>query len=106
MKIILLIIICSVGAVFAASFLGWISGIYRASRESSFRRRAIQLLGTKTGQAEEFLILSGEPALVNELYQVCVATTARVQQVQAAQAAESKNDEGIALDDREDTSTD
>lgn len=96
MKIVLIIIACSIGAVVAAMFFGRLAGIYQAHREASFRRRAIKLMGVK-GQAEEFLLISGDATLVSELYQVVVATTARARDIQAAKA----NNEGVALDDRQ-----
>lgn len=97
LKYLLIGIVVGLVAFLAAMWFGWLAGIYQAAREASFRRRAIKLMSRK-GQAEEFLIVSGEATLVSELYQVVIATTARARDIQAAKA----NNEGVAIDDRQD----
>ena len=95
LKIALLIVVCSIGAVIAAMFFGFLAGVYQAHREVQFRRRALRLL-TQNGQGEEFIILSGDSEIVQQVYQVAIATTRRVQE----ERERATNNEGIAIDDR------
>lgn len=97
--IIVATILATLLSLLAAAWLGWISGVYEGSKEASFQKRALTLLAAN-GQAQEFLILSGEEALVRELYRVVVATTTRVEEMQAAKPTTNAN-EGIALNDTE-----
>lgn len=98
LKWIITVIVYAVLTIALAAFLGWIAGIYQASREASFRRRALKLFGSG-GKTEEFFIASGDSELVEEIYRVVIATTARVEERQAAQS-ETNIDEGIAIDDK------
>lgn len=80
-----------------AMWFGRLAGIYQASRESSFRRRALKLYG-KNGQLEEFLIVSGDATIVEQLYEVVVATTKRAEEIAFEKAAENEPI-GIANDE-------
>jgi len=95
----ILIVLAYIGGTFLlAAWLGWLTGFYQATREATFRRRALKLFGSG-GKTEEFFIASGDSELVEEIYRVVVATTARVEEQQAAQS--ETNREGIAIDDRQ-----
>lgn len=92
---ILIGVICVIVAPLVAAMLGWLLGIMQASREASFRRRALKLY-RRDGQIEEFLILSGEPALVQHLFQIVVATSIKASEIAVETA---KRNEGIKIND-------
>jgi hypothetical protein len=98
LKWIMFAVIAGVLSVVAAVFFGWIAGLFQATKESTFRLRALQLFGTR-GKTDEFLIVSGDPELVKEVYRVVVATTARVED--ARDRAANNTDGGIGIDETE-----
>ncbi len=94
MQTTLLIACYATATVFGALLLGYVAGLYKAAKDLSYRWSMLRGT-TKDGRSQEFLLLYGDEPVVNELYQVVVATTARVQEKM------KQKTEGVVLDDRE-----
>lgn len=92
---ILRIIAAAIFAVMIAAGAGILSAVYAANKESSYRKRAIKLFG-RNGEAEEFIILSGTPDAVGEVYQLVVATSRRAEEISIERQMESR---GIPIND-------
>lgn len=97
LQLIVIGLVAGIASYPVAKWLGAVAGVYEAGREETFRRRAIKIL-SRNGRAQKFLIISGDPQLVDELYEVTIATTARAQKILEDQ--HQANKEGIAVNDK------
>ena len=91
----LAIIVClGVVTLLIAAFFAYVVGTFQGVRSATFKSKAAK---RARENGEEFLIIAGDPALVQTLYSVCVKTSAEAEQIALKKREEAE--EGIALDD-------
>ena len=78
-----------IAALLAAYFLGIIAGRFKAGREYGLKSRTYK---EAKARGEEFLIITGEKGMVEELARVCIATSERFQQI-----ANANKEDGIEV---------